>query len=79
MRTTLVINEKLFKMAKERAARLGVSLSQLVEDSLWAMLHGPKAPRKSYRLILHTIKGRTLPGVDLSDRKTLYDRMEKRK
>ena len=79
MRTTLLLDTKLFRLAKERAAKEGTSLSQLVNEALKDKLLLPKRNLKeSFQFKWATKKGKLLPGVDLSDRDSLYEKMENR-
>jgi hypothetical protein len=75
MRTTLDITDELFRQAKKRAADEGVPLRRVVEDALRGYLSA--RPRTTaYRLRWRTTKGEAAPGVDLDDRKSLYDIMD---
>jgi hypothetical protein len=78
MRTTIDIPESLLREAKERAARRGSTLGQVVEDAL----------RSSFLTIDTTVEegpvqlptygeGGVLPGVDLDDSAALLDLMER--
>ncbi len=78
MRTTLDFEDALLKAAKRRAAEEGKTLTRLLEDALRRYLEPPERPRKPFKLRLLTKKGRLLPGVKLSDRDSLYERMEGR-
>lgn len=75
MRTTLEINDELFRHAKRRAASEGAPLRAVVEAALRVYLGGkPATPR--YRLRWRTENGRIHPGVRLDDRDALMDLME---
>lgn len=74
MRTTLEINDELFRRAKLRAADERVPLRDVVEAALREYLSG-KGRRSGYTLRWTTDKGELLPGVDLEDRDALHDRM----
>lgn len=78
MRTTLDFEDALIRAAKARAAREGKSLTRLVEEALRRYLSPEAKPRKPFKLKLVTKKGRLLPGVDVNDRDSLYDRMDGR-
>ena len=79
MRTTLDLDDALLRAAKERAAREGTSLTRLLEEALRIHLGDrEKSKKKAFRLKLLTKKGRLVPGVDLSDRDSVYERMEGR-
>ncbi|MEO7804353.1 MAG: DUF2191 domain-containing protein [Actinomycetota bacterium] len=77
MKTTLNLDDRLFKLAKKEAAERGITLTSIVEDGLRAVLF-PPANEKPFKLRLPVIKGGSLPDVDIADRNALYDRMEGR-
>ena len=74
MKTTLNLNEKVLCQARRRAARDGITLTKFVEDALRAKLasaaHRGKAP---FRLQLEIVTGDGPPNVDIADRDTLHD------
>lgn len=75
MRTTLDLSDELLRRAKKKAADDGIPLRSVVEAALRDYLAGK--PRKhGYRLRWTPERGELLPGVDLDDRNSLYDRME---
>ena len=78
MRTTLDIDDRLLAAARRRAAEKGTTLTAFVEHALAASLADRGSTDKCYRLRWKTHRGRTLPGVDLSDRDRLFERMEGR-
>ena len=78
MRTTLDIDDQLLEAARRRAAEKGTTLTAFVEHALAATLAGRQAHDKPYALRWKTHSGRTLPGVDVTDRDRLYERMEGR-
>ena len=75
MRTTVEINDELFRRAKMRAADAGVPLREVIENALRAYLAGKL--RRPYKFQWHPQKGELLPGVDLENRSALYDLMDK--
>jgi hypothetical protein len=77
MRTTVDLNDELFRAAKRRAADEGVTLREVIERSLRAHLK-PAGPRRGYRLKLKTVRGKVQPGVRLDDRDALFDLMDGR-
>jgi hypothetical protein len=77
MRTTLEINDDLFRRAKKRATDDGVPFRKVVESALQRYLTRQPA-QQEYRLRWKTEKGRLLPGVRLDDRDSLFDIMEGR-
>jgi hypothetical protein len=67
MRTTIRINDDLFKRAKKHAADEGRTLTSLVEDALVLILSKPKSSqRKRVKLPVSKATGGVLPGIDLN-------------
>ena len=77
MRTSIEINDELFREAKQRAANDRVPLRRIVESALRIYLEQPKQ-RQDYTLQWRTEKGRVQAGVRLEDRDALFDLMEGR-
>ena len=77
MRTTIEINDELFRQAKLRAADEAGSLRSVVESALRSYLGG-SSRRQRYKLRWRPQKGRLLPGVKLDDRDALFDVMDGR-
>ena len=78
MRTTLEINEELFRRAKKRAADEGAPLRAVMEAALRGYLAG-KPKRGKFKFRWRTESGRLLPGVRLDDRDALFDLMDGRR
>lgn len=78
MRTSIEINDVLFRAAKRRAAEQGTSLRDVVEAALRQHLGKTKAAAK-YTLRWRPEAGRLQPGVDLTDRAALFDLMDGRR
>lgn len=78
MRTTIDINDVLFRAAKRRAAEQGTSLREVVETALRQHLGKTKASKR-YTLRWQPESGRLQPGVDLTDRDALFDIMDGRR
>lgn len=78
MRTTIEINDQLFRAAKRQAADRGTSLREVVEAALRQHLGKAKAA-VPYRLRWQPESGRLQPGVDLTDRNALFDLMDGRR
>lgn len=79
MRTTVDIPETLLREAKERAARRGSTLGQVVEEALRATFARSDAAAADGPVELPTYgEGGVLPGVDLDDSAALLDLMERR-
>jgi len=77
MRTTVRIDDALYRRAKEYAARSGKSLGEVIDDALRASLR----PRRSQvleglpELPVYGGSG-TMPGVDIADSAALRDQMD---
>jgi len=78
MRTTIDLNDEVFRAAKRRALEEQRPLREIVEAALRAYL-GKAAPKGAYKLRWRTERGRVLPGVNLEDRDALWDAMEGRR
>jgi len=78
MRTTLDIDDRLLAAARRRAAEKGTTLTAFVEHALAASLASRPLQAEPYVLQWKTHAGRTLPGVDVTDRDRLFERMEGR-
>ena len=77
MKTTLNFDDRLIRTAKMRAAQEGQTLTRLIERALRDYLHaGPRGPVRRFRAELLTKRSRTVAGVNLDDRDSLYDRMD---
>lgn len=79
MRTTLNIDDELMRAVKGRAAERGLTITEIIEEALRESLYREKQRRKPYRLHWVRVKGRLQPGVDLTDRDSLYDLLEGRR
>ena len=77
MRTTLNLEDELMKRVKKRASEMGTTITEVVEQALRAAVAGqvPRATRFSLRW--NPVSGRTRPGIDLADRDSLYEAMER--
>ena len=76
MRTIINLDDDLHRRAKAFAARIGTSLTALVEEALRLRLAQPSARQKG-RVRLPTFRGDGLqPGVSLDDMDTVYDRLD---
>ena len=78
MRTTLHLNDELFRAAKRRAAEERRPLREVVEAALRTYL-GKSRAKSGYRLRWRPERGRLQPGVRLEDRDALWDLMEGRR
>jgi len=79
MRTTLDLDDKLLDAARRRAADQGATLTAFVEEALAAALAPRPRGRVPYKLRWKTHRGRLLPGIDITDRDSLFDAMDGRR
>jgi Arc/MetJ family transcription regulator len=79
MRTTIDVNDALLRRAKQRAAKDGTTLRELVEAALRRYLAGGGAPRREYELRWRAESGQLLPGVRIEDRDALLDILDGRR
>lgn len=78
VKTTLDLDDELVQDAKRRALKERRPLSRLLEDALRAYLWKPDRPRRAFKLKLQIRNISPSPGVDFSDRDSLYERMDGR-
>lgn len=77
MRTTIRLDDNLMREAKISAAEQGITLTQLIDESLRERLSTRKPPRKRGPFRLRSFgEGGTRPGVDLSDNRAVGDLMD---
>ncbi|MBI2898194.1 MAG: DUF2191 domain-containing protein [Deltaproteobacteria bacterium] len=77
MRTTLVIDEKLFRALKEIAAAEGRTLSDVTQQTLRQGLAQRRRPARRRRRVL-PVHGMGEPAVDVADRERLLDLLDRR-
>ena len=77
MRTTIDIDDDVFLRIKERALKGSRTLREEVNGLLRLAL--ARRRRTAYRFEWKTYEGSLMPGVDLDDRDSLFDRMEGRR
>ncbi|HEX6456529.1 MAG TPA: hypothetical protein VF009_08430 [Solirubrobacterales bacterium] len=71
------LDDELLKEAKVRAAQQGITLTQLIDESLRERLSARSQPRNSQPFRLRSYgKGGTRPGVNLDDNRALRDLMD---
>jgi hypothetical protein len=81
MRTTVRLSDELLERARREAARRGITLTAMIEQSLLAFMRKPaqRAPlRQRVTLPICRAGGGTQPGVDVADSAATLDRMEGR-
>lgn len=77
MRTTVDLDNELFRKLKQEAARRGITLRELFHELLRTVLAAPKR-RAKYEFRWKTHRGQIQPGVRLDDRHSLWDLMDGR-
>ena len=78
MRTTVDVQDELLREAKERAARSGRTLGQVVDDALRSLFQRADTAAARGPIELPTFRGGGLQaGVDLEDSAALLDLMER--
>ena len=76
MRTTLNLDDRLMKAAKQEAARSGRTLTSVIEDALRSSLAAGNTRTGPSPAKLVISRGAPLPGVDLDNSAALLDLME---
>jgi len=77
VRTTLNIDDQLYRALKLRAAETGRTVTQLVDEAIrLALAREQDTDGGAYSFEPAVVKGRVTPFVDVSDRQRLYDIME---
>ncbi len=76
-RTTIVLEDTLYKALRKKAAETGATFKALVSDAIRASLKEPAKKEGAYTFHLTTTRGEGLqPGVNLDSRQALYDFMD---
>ncbi|MEJ7718945.1 MAG: ribbon-helix-helix protein, CopG family [Ilumatobacteraceae bacterium] len=75
MRTTVRIDDALYREAKAQAARSGRSVGQVLEDALRAALRTRASSRHAPPLVVYGGSG-VMPGVELADSGRLRELMD---
>lgn len=76
MRTTIRIDDALYREVKARAARSGRTVAAVLEDAVRRGLAPTKRARRDRYTIRPTGKGGLRPGVDLSSNAALAEAMD---
>jgi hypothetical protein len=77
MRTTVRLDDNLLKEAKVRAAEQGITLTQLIDESLRERLSARPQLQKVTPFRLRSFgKGGVRPGVNLDDNRAVRDLMD---
>lgn len=76
MRTTIRIDEALYRRAKAKAAQTGQTVSEVIEDAVREALRPARRPATA-RAPLPTFGGSgVMPGVDLASNAAVRDSMD---
>lgn len=77
LRTTIRIDDELYRMVKAKAARAGRTVAEVIEDALRAAMAQRTPGARSDLPPLPTAGERgTLPGVDLTSAASLLDTLD---
>lgn len=78
MRTTLNLDDAVMRRARQRAAKTGQTLTQVIEDALRQSMAQEERAADSTptRLVAARQSGGPRPGVDLDNTADLLDRMD---
>ena len=71
MRTTLNIDDDLYRRAKSQAAQRGCSVTSVIEDALRTALLDPAPDQAIPDLPIARETGGPMPGIDLHDARAL--------
>ncbi|MBF0493295.1 MAG: DUF2191 domain-containing protein [Deltaproteobacteria bacterium] len=77
MRTTIRMDDQLLQEAKTFAAKIGLSLTRLMEEGLKLRLKQAPAKGKSKKIKFPVSKGNCIrPGININSNAELYDLMD---
>lgn len=81
MRTTLVLDDAVYREAKAAAAKRGASVSSVIEEALRLLLslNEPSAPEADWTLPVSTEASWVRPGIDVNDNRALRAFMDEGK
>ena len=76
VRTTVRLDDDLYREVKARAAREGRTVASVLEDAVRIGMRRPTAPEAKPFVPLTFGSGGLMPGVDLSDNSSLQDLLD---
>ncbi len=76
MRTTIRIDDDVYRRVKARAARTGRTVGEVIEDAVREALRPRRTDPRDMVPLPTFGGGGTLPGIDLGDAGALRDRMD---
>lgn len=78
MKTTLDLNGRVLRKARDQAEREGITLAKFVEKALRVRLASGRGGIIRNPLRLETVAGEEPPNVDIADRDALYAVIDRR-
>lgn len=76
MRTTIRIDDELYREVKTQAARSGRTVAAVLEDAVRRGLNASERPARDRYVVSATGRGGLRPGVDLSSNAAVAEAME---
>lgn len=76
MRTTIRIDDDLYRAVKERAARSGRTVAAVLEDAVRVGLDPPQRSDAPRFVVQPNGAGGLRPGIDLSSNTTMYEALD---
>jgi plasmid stability protein len=76
VRTTVRLDDDLYREVKARAAREGRTVASVLEDAVRVGMRQPAAPEAKPFVNVSFGRGGLMPGVDLSDNAALSDLLD---
>lgn len=76
MRTTIRIDDDLYRAIKERAARTGRTVAAVLEDAVRIGLEPPQRVERLPYSVRASGGGGLRPGIDLSSNSSVYDSLD---
>lgn len=79
-RTSINLDEKILRKTKKLAQKKNLTMRAVIEEALVEYINRDFQPSKTkFELKLEVVKGKALSGIDIDDRDSLYEKMEKDK
>jgi plasmid stability protein len=76
MRTTIRIDDQLFRRLKQKAAQTGRTMGRLIEDALREALYKAESPRAELQPLPVYGGSGVMPGVDLASSHSVHEAMD---
>ncbi|HYW85588.1 MAG TPA: ribbon-helix-helix protein, CopG family [Spirochaetia bacterium] len=71
------LDSEIMRLVKKRAAESGQTITEIVEQALRKEVSGLQPSTSRFPLRWSVVPGKAQPGIDLSDRDSLYSAMER--